>query len=135
MKKILFLLLLPLLVNSQTIIMNPECNAINVEVDSLTKNYLTSNAVVEPIGTYYDLVSVNIDTNSSFFTVNFIEESLEYMILNTHIDTVNGDITYYIQNFLSSNYGMVFVSGGVYIIIEQIPDYFTKLNGILCFEL
>ena len=68
-------------------------------------------------------------------TVNFIEESLEYMILNTHIDTVNGDITYYIQNFLSSNYGMVFVSGGVYIIIEQIPDYFTKLNGILCFEL
>jgi len=135
MKKILFLLLLPLFVNSQTIIMEPECNAINVEVDSLTKNYHTSNAVVEPVGIYNDLVSIDIDTNNLFFTVNFVGQSLEYIILNTYTDTINGDTTYYIQNFLSSNYGMVYVSGGVYIIIEQTPDSFTKLNGILCFEM
>ena len=132
MKKILLFLLLPLFVTSQTITMNPECYSIDVEVDSLTKNYHTSNAVVTTLGTYNDLVSVNIDTVGSSFTINFIEESMAYMILSTYTDTINGGTTYYIQNLWTSNYGMAYVNGEVYIVIVQNPDSFTKLNGILC---
>ena len=132
MKKILLFLLLPLFVTSQTITMNPECYSINVEVDSLTKNYHTSNAVVTPLGTYNGLVSVNIDTIGLSFTVNFIEESMVYTILSTYTDTINGGTTYYIQDLWTSDYGIVYVDDGVYIIIIQTPYSFTKLNGILC---
>ena len=135
MKKILFLLLLPFLVNSQTIIMNPECTAINVDVDSLTKNYNESNAIISPVGGYNDLTSVTIDTNSLSFTVNFIDESMDFMILNTHTDTIVGGTTYYIQDLWSSDYGMVYVNGGTYIIVVQVPGSFKKLNGILCFKM
>ena len=62
MKKILIFLLLPLFVNSQTIMMNAECYAVNVEMDSLTDNYYTSNVILEPIGLYGDLMSITIDT-------------------------------------------------------------------------
>jgi hypothetical protein len=132
MKKILFLLLLPLLVNSQTIMMNPECYSINAVVDSMTKNYNTSNAIITPTGTYDDLVSLDIDTISLSFTVNFLEVSMSYSILNTYTDTVNGGTTYYIQDPLESDYGMVYVDGETYIFVIQIPWSFNKLNGILC---
>ena len=132
MKKILLFLLLPFFVTSQTITMNPECYSIDVEVDSLTKNYHTSNAVITTLGTYNDLVSVNIDTVGLSFTINFIEESMAYMILSTYTDTINGGTTYYIQDLWTSDYGIVYVSGGVYIIVIQTPYSFTKLNGILC---
>ena len=132
MKKILLFLLLPFFVTSQTITMNPECYSIDVEVDSLTKNYHTSNAMVTPLGTYNDLVSVNIDTVGLSFAVNFIEDSMVYTILSTYTDTINGGTTYYIQDLWTSDYGIVYVSGGVYIIVIQTPYSFTKLNGILC---
>ena len=111
MKKILLFLLLPLFVTSQTITMNPECYSIDVEVDSLTKNYRTSNAVVTTLGTYNDLVSVDVDTIGLSFTVNFLDGSMTYMILSTYIDTVNGGTTYCIQDLWASDYGMVYVDG------------------------
>jgi len=132
MKKILLFLLLPLLVNSQTIMMTPECYSIDVTVDSLTKNYHTSNAVITPVGMYTSLVSVDIDTVVSSFTINFIGESMSYMILSTYTDTVYGGTTYYMQSLWTSNYGMVYVDGDTYIFIVQTPDSFDKLNGILC---
>jgi hypothetical protein len=132
MKKILLFLLLPLFVNSQTIMMNPECYSIDVVVDSLTKNYHTSNAVVTPLGVYNDLISVDIDTLGSSFTVNFMEQSMKYMVLSTYKDTINGGTTYYIQNPWTSNYGIVYVDGDTYIVIVQKPNSFNKLNGILC---
>jgi len=132
MKKILLFLLLPLLVNSQTIIMNPEWYSIDVVVDSLTKNYHTSNAVINPLAVYDDLVSVTVDTVELSFTVKFVGGSMGYVILNTYIDTVNGGTTHYIQNIFTSDYGMVYVDGDTYIVIVQDPHLFTKLNGILC---
>ena len=135
MKKILLFLLLPLLVNSQTVIMNKECYPINVVVDSLTENYNTSNAVLTVVGTYNDLVSIDLDTVGLSFIVNFIDRSMSYMILNTYTDTINGGTTYSIQDLWSSDYGMVYVDGDTYIMMIQIPNYFNKLNGILCVKM
>ena len=135
MKKILLLLLLPLLVNSQTVIMNSECYPINVVVDNLTENYNTSNAVLTVLGTYNDLVSIVVDTLNLSFTVNFLEDSMNFMILNTYTDTVNGGTTYSIQDLWTSDYGMVYVSDYTYIVIIQTPNSFNKLNGILCTKL
>jgi hypothetical protein len=135
MKKILLFLLLPLFVNSQTTMMTAECYSIDVVVDSLTKNYNTSNAVITPLGTYNDLVSIDVDTVGLSFTVNFIDGLMSYMILNTYTDTINGGTTYYIQDLWTSDYGMVYVDGDTYIIMVQVPNHFNKLNGILCMKM
>ena len=135
MKKILLFLLLPLLVNSQTIIMNPECYSVDVEMDSLSDNYYTSNVVLEPLGFYGDLVSVTIDTSSLYISVKFSSYINEYLILNVLSDTVAGGTTYLIQNPATSNYGMVFVLDDSYIVFEQYSDSFTKFNGIIAGKL
>ena len=57
------------------------------------------------------------------------------MILNTYTDTINGGTTYSIQDLWSSDYGMVYVDGDTYIMMIQIPNYFNKLNGILCVKM
>ena len=134
MKKILFFLLFPLLVNSQTIMMSQQCHVINVTVDSLSNNYNTSNAVLTTVGSYNDLVSIDIDTSGFYFTVNFIEQTITYMILSTFTDTINGGTTYSIQDPITSDYGMVYMNDGTYIVVIQVPWSFNKLNGILCFD-
>ena len=135
MKKILIFLLFPLLVNSQTIMLNPEYYAVDVEMDSLTDNYYASNVVLEPLGFYGDLVSVTIDTSSLYISVKFSSYINEYLILNVLSDTVDGGTTYLIQNPATSNYGMVFVLDDSYMVFEQYNDSFTKFNGIIASEL
>jgi len=135
MKKILIFLLFPLLVNSQTIVMNPKCYSVDVEMDSLSDNYYTSNVVLEPLGFYGDLVSVTIDTSSLYISVKFSSYINEYLILNVLSDTVAGGTTYLIQNPATSNYGMVFVLDDSYMVFEQYSDSFTKFNGIIAGKL
>ena len=135
MKKILIFLLFPLLVNSQTIMLNPEYYAVDVEMDSLTDNYYASNVVLEPLGFYGDLVSVTIDTSSLYISVKFSSYINEYLILNVLSDTVAGGTTYLIQNPATSNYGMVFVLDDSYMVFEQYSDSFTKFNGIIAGKL
>ena len=135
MKKILIFLLFPLLVNSQTIMLNPEYYAVDVEMDSLTDNYYASNVVLEPLGFYGDLVSVTIDTSSLYISVKFSSYINEYLILNVLSDTVDGGTTYLIQNPATSNYGMVFVLDDSYMVFEQYNDSFTKFNGIIAGKL
>ena len=135
MKKILILLLLPFLVNSQTIIMNPECYSVDVEMDSLTVNYHTSNVVLEPLGVYGDLISLTIDTSSLSISVQFGGYLNEYLILNVLSDTIDGGTTYLTQSPTTSNYGMVFVFDDSYMVFEQYNDSFTKFNGIIASEL
>ena len=135
MKKILLFLLLPLLVNSQTVMMKSESYPINVVVDSLTENYHTSNAVLTLLGASNNLVSIDLDTIGLSFTVNFIDRSMSYMILNIYTDTINGGTTYYIQDLWTSDYGMVYVNSDTYIMMIQTPNHFNKLNGILCMKM
>ena len=155
MKKILLFLLFPLLVNSQTIIMNPECYTTDVEMDSLSDNYYTSNVVLEPLGLYGNLISITIDTSglsisvkwgdSQYFNTRYPEYMNEwtsftgvideYLILNILSDTINGGTTYLTQNPATSNYGMVFVIDDSYMVFEQYDDSFTRFNGIIASEL
>jgi len=135
MKKILILLLLPLLVNSQTIIMNPKCYSVDVEMDSLSENYYTSNVVLEPLGFYGNLMSITIDTTNLYISVEFSNYINDYLILNVLSDTVEGGVTYLTQNPKTSNYGMVFVVDDSYMVFEQYPYSFTKFNGIMASEL
>jgi len=135
MKKILIFLLFPLLVNSQTIMLNPEYYAVDVEMDSLTDNYYASNVVLEPLGFYGDLVSVTIDTSSLYISVQFSGYLNEYLILNVLSDTTDGGTTYLTQSPSTSNYGMVFVLDDSYMVFEQYNDSFTKFNGIIASEL
>ena len=135
MKKILIFLLFPLLVNSQTIMLNPEYYAVDVEMDSLTDNYYASNVVLEPLGFYGDLVSVTIDTSSLYISVQFSGYLNEYLILNVLSDTTDGGTTYLTQSPATSNYGMVFVLDDSYMVFEQYNDSFTKFNGIIASEL
>ena len=135
MKKILILLLFPLLVNSQTIMMNPKCYSVDVEMDSLSDNYYTSNVVLEPLGFYNNLISLTIDTSSLYISVEFSDYIIEYLVLNVLSDTVDGGTTYLTQNPTTSNYGMVFVLGDSYMVFEQYPYSSTKFNGIMASEL
>ena len=135
MKKILILLLFPLLVNSQTIMMNSKCYSVDVEVDSLSNNYNTSNVVLEPTGFYGDLISITIDTVNLYISVEFGEYINEYLILNVLSDTVDGGITYLVQNQKTSNYGMVFVLLDLYMVFEQYDYSFTRFNGIMASKL
>ena len=135
MKKILIFLLFPLLVNSQTIMMNSECYSVNVEMDSLTDNYYTSNVVLEPLGFYNNLISLTIDTSSLYISVTFSDCINEYLILSVLSDTIDGGTTYLTQNPLTSNYGMVFVIEDSYMVFEQYQYSFTKFKGIIASEL
>ena len=135
MKKILLFLLLPLFVNSQTIMLNPECYSVDVEMDSLTDNYYTSNVVLELLGLYGDLISLTIDTSSLSISVQFGGYLNEYLILNVLSDTIDGGTTYLTQSPSTSNYGMVFVLDDTYMVFEQYNDSFTKFNGIIASEL
>jgi hypothetical protein len=135
MKKILILLLFPLLVNSQTIMMNSKCHYVDVQMDSLSDNYYTSNVVLEPLGFHNNLVSLTIDTSSSYISVEFSNYIDEYFILSMLSDTVDGGTTYVIQNPKTSNYGMVFVISGLYMVFEQYSYSLTKFNGIMASKL
>ena len=135
MKKILLFLLLPFLVNSQTIMMNSECYVVDVEMGSLTDNYHTSNVVLEPLGLCGDLISLTIDTSSLYISVQFGGYLNEYLILNVLSDTIDGGTTYLTQSPSTSNYGMVFVIDDSYMVFEQYDDSFTKFNGIIASEL
>lgn len=135
MKKILLFLLLPFFVSSQTIMLEPECYAVDVEMDSLTDNYYTSNVVLEVLGVYGNLISITIDTTGLSISVEFSGFINDYLILNILSDTIDGGTTYLTQNPSTSNYGMVFVLDDSYMVFEQYNYSFTKFNGIIASEL
>ena len=144
MKKILLFLLLPLFVNSQTIVMNQKCYSVDAELlqfervnytYSLSDNYNKSNVILEPVGFYGDLKTITIDTSSLYISVEFSNYINEYMIMNILCDTVDGGTTYLTQNPVTSNYGMVFIIGDSYIVLEQLTESFTKFKGIIASSL
>jgi len=140
MKKILLFLLLPLFVNSQTIVMNQKCYSVDAELlqfervnytYSLSDNYNKSNVILEPVGFYGDLKTITIDTSSLYISVEFSNYTNDYMIMGVSPDSVGGGSTYITQNTLTSNYGMVFIIDDSYIVLEQLTDSFTKFKGII----